>query len=517
MDTETDITYTQDEARRLDREVKRLSVEAELMRAEIRLLRAKRFGASSERTELSGQGVLFNEAESHACLSTAEPTTEEVLTRRRTRKAGKREADLTGLPVRRIDYELAEDERVCPECGGDMHEMGTEVRREVEYVPASYTVIEHATHVYACRRCQKDAESTPIIQAKSPRPLFLGSLASASLLSQILADKYLYHLPLYRQEAAFACDGLALSRQTLANWTVRASEVWLFGIYDRMKEKLVCQDVIHADETTLQVLREPGRKASQKSYMWLYRSGHTAAYPIVLYEYQKSRSHEHPRAFLKDFSGYCHADGYAGYHRLPGRIAIVGCWAHARRRFDEALVGMPEDRRAGSLAGRGLVLINRLFELERTFATMGPEQRHAERMSKSLPVIEALYAWADSAGALPKSAVGKAIHYLKEQKPYLMRVLEDGRLELSNNRAERSIKPFVIGRKNWLFSNTPQGAEASSVIFSIIETAKENHLNVYRYLKYLFEQLPNATSSDLDRLLPWSDALPSDVKVPMAI
>ena len=514
MDTDTDIIYTQEDAKRFKHEAERLAYEIELMHEEIRLLRAKRFGASSEKGAFSGQGILFDEAEAFCSPSCAEPMLEEVLKVRRARPKSKRALDLSGLAVRRIDYELSGDGLICPECAGPMHEMSIEIRKELLYIPARYEVIEHATHIYACRNCQKGADHTPVISATSPNPVFSGSLASASLLSQVICDKYLYHLPLYRQEAAFLHDGISLSRQTLANWVIKAGEDWLYGIYDKLRQELIGCTRIHADETTLEVLREPGRKATQKSYMWLYRTGGAEVHPVVLYEYKPSRSYEHPKAFLQGFSGYCHADGYSGYHKLPDAIRIVGCWAHARRKFDEALKATPVDKRADSLANKGLAFIDVLFDLEHHFAGMDPDDRYKTRNEKSVPVAEDLYRWASKADALPKSLVGRALHYLIEQRTYLMRVFEDGALELSNNRAERSIKPFVIGRKNWLFSNTPSGAKASAVIFSIIETAKENRLSVYEYLKYLFEQLPNTTSSKIDDYLPWSKSLPMHVKVP---
>ena len=496
--------------------IARLERENVLMREEIRLLRAKRFSASTEKSlYLSGQQMLFNESEYHFRTSTEEPVLEQVAVRKR-KQPGKREADLSSLPVRRIDYELPEDERICPVCAGPLHEMDVDIRRELEYIPASATVVEHATHVYACRACDKTAETTPIIRAASPRPILTGSLCSASLLAHIVSDKYLYHLPLYRQEAAFAADGLTLSRQTLSNWVVRASEDYLFLIMEKMRERLVASNVLLADETGLQVLREDGRKAQQKSYMWLYRTGADAAHPLIYYEYQPSRSARCPEKFLKGFKGYLCCDGYKAYRALAGPIEVVCCWAHARRKFEEALAILPEDKRAGTEAYRGLASINTLFALERTFEKMTHDERLCAREEKSVPVAEELYEWARSVGAAPKSLLGKAIAYLLELEPYLMRVFDDGRLELSNNRAERSIKPFVMGRKNWLFSNTPRGADASAAFFSIIETAKENGLNVYEYLKYLFERLPNISTSEIDSVVPWSESLPDYVKVPTA-
>ncbi|MDR1184137.1 MAG: IS66 family transposase [Coriobacteriales bacterium] len=495
-----------------------LERENELMREEIRLLRAKRFAPTSEKSiYISGQLLLFNEAEYLARKTEPEPDTEQVVVKKK--RVGKRDSDLSGLLTERIDYTLSEDERICPCCGGELHEMDVEVRREIEYIPASVKVIEHATHVWACRHCQAsaDVEHTPIIRPDAPKALFPGSLASASLLAQIISDKYLYHLPLYRQEAAFSQDGLNLSRQTLSNWVVGAHEVWISALYEHMKKTLIeGTGPLHADETELRVLKEDNRPARAKSYMWVYRTGSDAKHPLILYEYKPSRSHKCPEAFLKGYSGYLQVDGYGAYRLLDSSIEVVCCWAHARREFERALKAMPEDKRDTSPAGCGLQFINRLFSLERVFAEMTPERRYKARLEKSVPVAEELYQWATSVQALPKSLLGRAVAYIVDLKPYLMRVFDDGRLELSNNRAERSIKPFVIGRKNWLFSNTPRGANASAAIFSIIETAKENHLRIYEYLKYLFEQLPDITTSQIDDIAPWSDKLPDHVKVPTA-
>jgi transposase len=496
-----------------------LERELELMREEIRLLRAKRFAPTSEKTAyISGQLLLFNEAEYLARKTEGEPCIEQVVVKKKKRK-GKRECDLSGLPTERIVYELSEDERICPHCDGELHEMATEVRKELEYIPASIKVIEHVTSVYSCRHCQADAECehTPVVRADAPKALFPGSLASASLLAQIISDKYLYHLPLYRQESAFLQDGLNLSRQTLSNWVVNAHVTWLSALYEHMKTLLVKNSsLLHADETEVQVLKEDNRPARAKSYMWVYRTGSDAVHPLVLYEYKPSRSHKCPEAFLKGYKGYLQVDGYGAYRLLDSSIEVVCCWAHARREFERALAAMPEDKRASSSAGCGLEFINRLFLLERAFSEMTADERYSARLKKSVPVAEELYEWATSVQALPKSLLGRAIAYIIDLKDYLMRVFDDGRCELSNNRAERTVKPFVIGRKNWLFSNTPSGADASAAIFSIVETAKENGLRIYEYLKYLFEQLPNITTSQIDDIAPWSDKLPDYVKVPTA-
>jgi hypothetical protein len=241
--------------------------------------------------------------------------------------------------------------------------------------------------------------------------------------------------------------------------------------------------------------------------MWLYRTSGCAEHPIVLYEYQPNRKAENSEKFLKAFSGWLHADGYQGYHKLPENIRVVGCWAHARRKFDEALNALDKDTRKGSLAATGECYCSRLFRLEEAFAELPPEERYAKRLEQEKPVLDALLAWANEASGkvAPKSALGKALHYLLEQWPYLVRYLEDGRLELSNNRAERSIKPFVMGRKNWLFANTPAGAQSSAVIYSLIETAKESGLDPYRYLLWILESAPALRQTDetwAEKLIP---------------
>jgi len=259
--------------------------------------------------------------------------------------------------------------------------------------------------------------------------------------------------------------------------------------------------------TTLQVFREPGKKAQTKSYMWLYRTSGDGRWHIVLYEYQPDRKGAHAEKFLEGFSGYLHADGYQGYHKLPGTIRVVGYWAHARRKFDEALNAIPPDKREDSAAWTGLKYCNDLFVWEEQFSNLSPEARNKQRLEKAKPILDALLSWADSisGSVAPKSALGKALYYLRDQWPYLARYLEDGWLELSNNRAERSIKPFVIGRKNFLFANTPLWAKASAVIYCLIETTKENGLDPYRYLLWILKQALKLAANEMlwaEKLLP---------------
>jgi len=332
----------------------------------------------------------------------------------------------------------------------------------------------------------------------------------------IMSQKFVNALPLYRQEQDFARFGVTLSRQTLANWMLAGAD-WLEPVAERLIEHLLTRDILHADETTLQVLHESGRPAQAQSYLWLYRTGRDGP-PIICYEYQPTRASAHPIAFLKKYRGYLHADGYQVYDSLTW-LTLVGCWAHVRRKFTDALKALPASARATdkpSPAEEGKRFCDRLFEIERELHDATPIERFTGRLQRSRPVLNAMKCWLERQGEtmLPKSAFGHAITYCLNQWEKLTAFLKDGRLELDNNRSERSIKPFVIGRKNWLFANTAHGAKASAIIYSIIETAKENGLHPFAYLKYLFEQIPDCKTSDLDRLLPWSATLPADCRVP---
>jgi transposase len=291
-----------------------------------------------------------------------------------------------------------------------------------------------------------------------PTPAFPNSLASPSAVAHIMCQKFVEGLPLYRQEAALSRLGFHLSRQTLANWMLVGAD-WLKPLYARMKAYLLTRDIAHADETTLQVLKEAGRAAQTESYLWLYRSGRDGP-PIVLFEYQPTRAAQHPRAFLQGFCGYLHVDGYVGYDGLPG-VRLVGCWAHARRKFLEAINLLPakERKKGGTIAHQGLAYCNQLFEIERALHDLLPEERLAARQRRSTLVLEQFRAWLNERAdqVLPKSKLGEAVTYCRNQWSKLQGFLWDGRLELDNNRSERAIKPFVIGRKNWLFANTPRG------------------------------------------------------------
>jgi len=486
---------------------------------QFKLARVRQFGSSSEATAEVSQGALvFNEAEV-TLDSAAEVVESETITYTRARKqAGHRREMLAELPTEVREYRLPEAEQVCKCCGGPMHEMSTQTREELEIIPAQVKVIRHVRYVYGCRHCDKHEINTPIVTAPAPSALIPKSLASASSLAWLMSEKFVESMPLYRIEKRFERLGLDLPRQVLSNWIIKGGEM-LEPIYGRMRQRLLELSVLHADETTLQVLREPGRCAQTKSYMWLYRSGRDGP-PIVCYDYQPTRDGDHAKRFLTGFAGYVHADGYSGYNDLLG-VTLVGCWAHARRKFTDAARVLPKSQRndPSHMVNVGLRHINRLFEIERTLGDASPEERKAAREARSRPIVDDFKRWLDSASSkvLPRSALGEAVTYCRNQWPKLIVFLKDGRLELSNNRAERSIKPFVIGRKNWLFANTPRGARTSSIIYSLVETAKENGLNPLDYLRFALERVrslelasdASERSAAIDSLLPWSESVKS--------
>ena len=489
-----------------------LTLQNEWLLEQLKLSKKKLFGRSSEQAEqmvMEQLSFTYNEAEASASgTKAAAEKPVAVKAHERKRQSGNvLDVVPEGARTEVVEHRLPENERICSACGSELVEIGKEVRRTLQMKPAEFWIREDVYYTYACKNCEQETGEANIVKAAKEPALLPDSFASAEAVAYLAAQKFVMHSPLYWLEQEFNRQGLKLSRQTMANWLLKASEKWLQPVYDVLHEQLCREPVLHADETTLQVLKEPGRSSTSKSYMWLYRTSGCAKQSIVLYEYQPTRKAEHAEAFLKGFSGWLHADGYQGYHRLPGNIRVVGCWAHARRKFDEALQTLPKEMQKDSPAAIGECDCSRLFKLEQALAELTPEERYEKRLEQEKPVLDALLSWTNEmqAKTAPKFALGKAIHYLQEQWPYLTRYLEDGRLELSNNRAERSMKPFVMGGKNWLFANTPGGAQASSVIYSLIETAKENGLDPYRYLLWLLQNAPQLSKTDeawAEKLLP---------------
>jgi len=502
-----------------DRKIAELEQQIEWFMSQIRLAKHKQFGVSSEQTDIA-QPSIFNEAEANADMALPEPEITEVKAHYRKHTRLTTDKLPKDLPVEIIEHILEGEDCNCPKCSSKMHTMGKETREELKIIPAKAIIVRHIRHVYACRNCEATSDHVPIRKANMPEPVIKGGFASPETIAHIAVQKFMMASPLYRQEQEWKQNGILLSRQTMSNWLLKASEDWLEPIYEEMKLRLCKHEVLHADETTLQVLKEPGKAAQSKSYMWLYRTSGEAKHQIVIYDYQPDRRHIHPGKFLKNFKGYLHTDGYEGYHKLPDEIIVVGCLAHLRRKFFDALKTLPKESRPESVAAKGVTYLDRLFHLEKQFASLTPDNRLKERIHLSKQVFDEFYHWIYSLNALPSTLIGKAVHYAKSQEKYLLRYLLDGRLEISNNRAERSIKPFVIGRKNWLFSNTPGGARASAIYYSLVVTAMENGLNPFEYLTWILTNMPNlgkaGFAESIGDFLPDSAALPQKVFIPGA-
>ena len=505
------LEFLRAENKALKERIAELEQQVGLLTEAIRLARQKRFGASSEHSSeeaMEQLSLLFNEAEVYADQTAKEDDSSVAVAAHKRHK--KHEYTLDELPenvpVEVVEHRLPEEALVCPNCGDTMTEIGKEVRRRLKLVPAKAVVVEDWYYTYACRNCEKENTETPVVKAAREPNFIPGSFATPEAAAHLMVQKFVMGSPLYRQEQELKRQGISLSRQTMSNWLLWSAEHLLQPVYDRLHEELLKREVLHADETTLQVLHEPGKTAQSNSYMWLYRTSGDTGRPIVLFDYQPGRGACHPKTFLSGFKGYLHTDGYGVYHKLP-EITVVGCWAHARRKFDEAMKSLPKGKARNSSAAQGLAYCNLLFKIEEGLAGLSPKERHDQRLKQAKPVLDALSAWANTRTAAPKSALGKALSYLKDQWPYLLNYLKDGRLELSNNRAERSIKPFVIDRKNFLFANTPSGAKSSAVIFSLIQTAAENGLDPYRYLTWLLSsaaEMDLAQSQNARLLLPWN-------------
>ncbi|MTH55804.1 IS66 family transposase [Bacillus mangrovi] len=497
----------------LEKQNKELKALVAWYEEQFRLKKHQEFGASSEKTPDDQLSLpLFNEAEITATPLEEEP--EEEACAEATPTKSPRKTISADLPLETVTHTLPKEEQACSSCGNELHMMKKEVRRELEIIPAQVKVVEHEREVYACRTCEREGITTPILRAPMPNPVFPKSMASPSAVAYVLTQKYMAGIPLYRLEKQFEQLGVPLSRQTLSNWTLYSADQWFDPLIQHMRKHLGNQEVLHADETTVQVLQEKGRAPTTNSYMWMYRTGKTSP-PCVLFDYQTTRAAKHPQRFLKDFKGKLHVDGYSSYESLPG-VTLSGCWAHARRKFDEAQKSAPPKQGGQlTLAEQALQEIGRIYKVEKEIAKgeSTPEERFSIRQKQSKPLVEAFFTWLKKIRpqVLPKSSLGIAIKYTLNQQRKLEEPFKDGRLEIDNNLAERSIKPFVIGRKNWLFSQSSKGAKASATVYSLIETAKENQLNVFQYLVYLFETMPNIDHKDsqkIEGLMPWSKTLP---------
>jgi len=499
----------------LKNKIKKLEQQVENLTEMILILRKEKFGPSSEKTpkkDIDGQLYLFNEAEAYSDSPAPEPISRDVRGYTRTEKRTKRVEIIKDLPVREILCELPKEAQYCIQCGTQLKPIGKEiVREELEYIPARLQVVRYVRMAYECPKC-KHTDKPYIEKAPAPTSLMNHSLASPSSVAYVMYQKYVNSMPLYRQEKDWENLGIELKRSTMANWIIRCAQDYFYPVIQYMRKKLLERDIIHCDETPVQVLKEDGKKPQTKSYMWLYRSGNDGKPPIILYDYKPSRNGDNPAEYLKGFTGYLHTDGFSGYNKLD--VIRCGCWAHLRRKFVEAIPGKKANDTQPTNAEIGRDFCDKLFHIEESLKELSPKERYAKRLELERPVLDAFWCWLENLTVLNGSALGKAVAYAKNQKPYMENYLLDGRCSISNNIAENSIRPFCVGRKNWLFSDTPKGAEASAAIYSIIETSKANGLNVYTYLEYLLLYMPDTDyhnhPEELELLMPWSEAVQAE-------
>lgn len=486
----------------LNTENRRYKVQVLTLTEQLNLALARRYAASSEKLS-PDQIALFDEAEYDSAVEPgtvddASSDDDAITVAAHQRKKRGRKPIPDHLPRIDVIHELPESARCCEHDGKLLTEIGEVVSEQLDIIPATIRVLRHIRKKYACD-CGQCIKTAPLPAQPIPK-----SLASPGLLAHIAVSKYQDALPLYRQETILQRIGVELPRATLANWMIRAGTL-IQPLVNLLEDRLLSHDILQMDETTVQVLKESGKKAQSTSYLWLQRGG-PPAHPVVRYHYDPGRGAGVAKQLLAGFKGYLQTDGYDGYNAVVAAndLIHVGCMAHARRRFSDAVKAQGKNRKRGK-AHRGLALIQKLYRIEEQARKCTPEQRHAHRLCHAKPVLEEMRGWLDQSlpQVPPTSATGKALHYVHKQWPKLIRYLDDGRLEIDNNAAENAIRPFVLGRKNWLFSDSVKGVKASANLYSLIETAKANGLEPYAYLRHVFAELPKAEAVEaIESLLP---------------
>lgn len=511
----------QEQLNALTKELHTSNEKMQLLMEQVILGKQNRFGRSSEKMEdtsqicfceVDGTIVFFNEAEAVCDLNAAEPDDLELKSPKQPKRKGKKEADLSGLPVRRIDHYLSEEELEAEFGVRGWKQLPDAISRKYHFVPAKVEVEEHHIGVYASKTDEH------MVKADHPKALLHGSLVSPSLGAAIINGKYVNAVPLYRLEQEFQRYGLQITRQNMANWCIRLAEEYLSVLYDHLHKVLYSYHVIQADETPV-LVNHDGRKAGSKSWMWVYRSGHLYQdRQIVLYEYQQTRNASHPREFLKGYDGICVTDGYQVYHTLEKELeelTIAGCWVHCRRRFDEALKLVPKSYQKESNAFLLMKQIQAIYREEGKLNDLSSDERLKQRQVVIKPLVDAFFTYLKTINVSKKDKFGDAIGYALNKEKYLRVFLTDGDVPIDNNASERAIRGFCIGKKNWQMIDTINGAKSSAIIYSIVETAKANNLKPFDYVQYLLEEIPKHMNdrdcSFLENLLPWSEKLPVEI------
>lgn len=491
------------ELNKLTEELELVKHELWLKNEEIDFLRHKLFGRSKETTPASVNQLSLFDGIPPIEDSTELP--EEVYEpKKRKKQKGKKRKTLEQFEEIPIVHEL--EETTCECCHQEMKEIGqTKVREELVFIPARFERQVHYAKSYKCESCSEVNDKDQIVKASVPKAPIQNSLGSASMIAETIHQKYDLKVPGYRQEKDWKEKGLPIERQQINRWHISCSQYYFSYIWDELAKELLSQDILHADETSYRVLESN----KTNTYYWLFQSGRHNEKPVAIYLHDESRSHRIPRDFLEEFEGYLHSDMYSAYLNLPSEITIVGCLAHLRRKFVESLP--KKDPPKVSLAAKVVALCDQAFALERSWKAFTPDKRLDLRQDKLAKVLDNLFNLIEPYGYQGATGqLGKAIQYALKHKEYFLNVLEDGRLELSNNLAERSIKELVIGRKNWLFSSSLAGAQASGIILSLKVTAELNGLSPVQYFQLLLEELPTlyfkgCIREKIQAYLPWAD------------
>lgn len=512
----------QEQLEAITKELHASNEKMQLLMEQVILGKQNRFGRSSEKMEdtsqicfqeVDGTIVFFNEAEAVYDLNEREPDELELKSPKQPKRKGKKESDLSGLTVRRIDHYLSEEELEIEFGVNGWKQLPDAISKKYHFVPARVEVEEHHIGVYASKTDEH------MVKADHPKALLHGSLVSPSLGAAIINGKYVNAVPLYRLEQEFQRYGLQITRQNMANWCIRLAEEYLSILYDYLHEELYFYHVIQADETPV-LVNHDGHKSGSKSWMWVYHSGHLYQdRQIVLYEYQQTRNASHPREFLKGYDGICVTDGYQVYHTLEKELeelTIAGCWVHCRRRFDEALKLIPKPSQKESNAFLLMKQIQAIYREEGKLNDLSSDERLKQRQAVIKPLVDAFFAYLKTINVSKKDKFGDAVRYALNQEKYLRVFLTDGDVPIDNNASERAIRGFCIGKKNWQMIDTIHGAKSSAIIYSIVETAKANNLKPFDYVQYLLEEIPKHMNdkdcSFLEDLLPWSEKLPEGIR-----
>ena len=507
--------------KQLQETIQELRTENANLREQNTYLIKQLFAPKTEKSkQIEGQRSIFDEAEEEADIEATAKTAgtaeggadggEITITYKRKKKSTHKEM-MGDLEEREQVIDLPESEKVCSVCGSPLELIGREiVRDELEVIPPKVIRNKLYRNVYGCPECKKETDEANIIKAPAPAALISKSYVTPSMAAFVMYNKYFMSMPLYRQEKDWNQLGAIVNRTTLANWCIICGIDYILPVVDRMHEELMKRDIIYCDESPIQVLHEEGRKASQVSYIWVTCSGKKEEEPpIVIFSYKPTRAGANAVELLKDFRGhYLVCDGYQGYNLLKGLIRCA-CLAHIRRKFVDAIPRKNGAPMPGSRAMEGKEFCDRLFLLERRFAALTPEERKEKRLEYEKPVLEAFWLWLERQRPTSGSRLDKAVTYALNQRRFMENYLLDGRIEISNNTSENSIRPYAIGRRNWLFANTSNGAVASAAIYSLIETARANNLRVRPYLQEVLEYMRDHKdgSERIDDILPWSAAM----------